>query len=130
MSELSLLHSQFLHLAQWIKLKLDNGEEIEGQIFTYDKISNVVLQQKCKNWIDIPGTASKYNFRIIKINYIKENSIPSNKNDNTKNTSTSNDISSTPDSNKIDDKAQVNNKSKKDNKNSNTHTSLTKAEKK
>jgi small nuclear ribonucleoprotein (snRNP)-like protein len=49
MSELSLLHSQFLHLAQWIKLKLDNGEEIEGQIFTYDKISNVVLQQKCKN---------------------------------------------------------------------------------
>ncbi|KAL6593244.1 hypothetical protein U3516DRAFT_767667 [Neocallimastix sp. 'constans'] len=106
MSELSLLHSQFLHLAQWIKLKLDNGEEIEGQIFTYDKIN-------------IPGTASKYNFRIIKINYIKENSIPSNKNDNTKNTSTSNDISSTPDSNKIDDKAQVNNKSKKDNKNKN-----------
>ncbi|OUM62414.1 hypothetical protein PIROE2DRAFT_44329 [Piromyces sp. E2] len=80
MSELSLLHSQFPHLAQWIKLKLDNGEEVEGQIFTYDKISNVVvLQQKCKpeNGVEIPGTNPKYNFRIIKISYIKEISIPS-----------------------------------------------------
>ncbi|ORX49368.1 hypothetical protein BCR36DRAFT_68928 [Piromyces finnis] len=80
MSELSLLHSQFPHLAQWVKLKLENGEEVEGQIFTYDKISNVVvLQQKCKpeNGVEIPGTHPKYNFRIVKISYIKEISIPS-----------------------------------------------------
>lgn len=121
MSELSLLHSQFPHLAQWIKLKLDNGEEVEGQIFTYDKISNVVvLQQKCvpENGVDIPGTAPKYNFKIIKISYIKEISIPSTeKESDTTETTTSNDTKSTT-SNKADTKVQTNNKSKNDNKNS------------
>ncbi|ORX68439.1 hypothetical protein BCR32DRAFT_107834 [Anaeromyces robustus] len=136
MSELSLLHSQFPHLAQWIKLKLDNGEEVEGQIFTYDKISNVVvLQQKCKpeNGVDIPGTTPKYNFRIIKISYIKEISIPSNEKESS-NTTTTTDATKTNDaastttqsSNKNDGKTQANNsKSKNDTATKNTTSNPT-----
>jgi len=122
MSELSLLHSQFPHLAQWIKLKLDNGEEVEGQIFTYDKISNVVvLQQKCipENGVEIPGSNPKYNFRIIKISYIKEISIPSNEKDN--DTAADGTAANDTNSSKTDSKAQANNsKSKNDSKNNTT----------
>lgn len=109
MSELSLLHSQFPHLATWIKLKLENGEEVEGQIFTYDKISNVVvLQQKCQpeNPLveHIPGASNKYNFRIIKISYIKEISLPSKENNETENSSEEN--------NKVSSSTEENNKKK------------------
>ncbi|ORX34878.1 hypothetical protein BCR36DRAFT_588540 [Piromyces finnis] len=127
MSELSLLHSQFPHLAQWVKLKLENGEEVEGQIFTYDKISNVVvLQQKCKpeNGVEIPGTHPKYNFRIVKISYIKEISIPSTEKETaTTENEKSNDIS------KTNEKAQSNStKSKNDTKNISNTSSSTKTE--
>jgi len=51
-----------------VKIKTSLGEEFEGEIFSYDVVTNCVVLQQLSN----AQSLLKKNFRIVKTNFIKE----------------------------------------------------------
>ncbi|KAI9348368.1 anticodon-binding domain-containing protein [Pilaira anomala] len=53
------------YIGKLIKVKTASNEEVEGLIYTFDKITNCLV-------IDCSGSRKKGSFRIIKISHLKE----------------------------------------------------------